>query len=96
MIKVIETNLSIKPTVNSIGEIMDFQSRVIEFESWESLINEIKNQETVIRNSCIGHLSGCTIPRNSVVYNLHIEDKTIDCCVRNYAGQVTRKLFYRV
>lgn len=49
MVKVNETNI----VFNEIGD-MDHQSRVIEVESWESFVDEIKNAETVIRQSVLG------------------------------------------
>ena len=66
MIKVIETNLSLDENEN----ILDHQSRVIEVESWDSFIEEIKNGETICRKSILGCLDGCSIPKKSKVENL--------------------------
>jgi len=92
MIKVIETNLSIDNNDN----IADHQSRVIEIESWDSFIEEIKECKTVIRNSILGCMSGCTIPRESKVENLKYDDRTLSCDVYNYIGMKTKKLVYRI
>jgi len=82
MIKVIETNLSLDNNDN----IADHQSRVIEVESWEEFINEIKECKTVIRKSIYGCLDGCTIPRESKIVNLKYDDIHLSCDVYNYFG----------
>lgn len=92
MIQVIETNLS----MDSTDSIADHQSRVIEIEDWNSYVNEISKGETVIRNSILGCLSGCTIPRQAKVKNLVYDDKHLSCDVYNYLGMKTKKLVYRV
>ena len=91
MIKVIETNLSLDYDDN----IIDHQSRVIQVESWDSFINEIKESKTIIRNSVLGCLSGCTIPKQSKVVNLKYDDKQLSCDVYNYIGMKTKKLVYK-
>jgi len=92
MIKVIETNLSLDYDDN----IIDHQSRVIQVESWEDFINEIKESKTVIRNSILGCLSGCTIPKQSKVVNLKYDDKQLSCDIYNWIGRKTKKLAYKV
>jgi len=92
MIKVIETNLSLDDNNN----IIDHQSRVIEVESWEDFIDEIKESKTIIRNSILGCLSGCSIPRESKVVNLKYNDRNLSCDVYNYLGKKGKKLVYRV
>ena len=91
MIKVIETNLSL----DNYDNIMDHQSRVIQVENWEDFINEIKERKTVIRNSILGCLSGCSIPRESKVENLKYDDIHLSCDVYNYIGMKTKKLVYK-
>ena len=91
MIKVIETNLSI----DNENKLRDFQSRVIEIDSWEDIIQEIKDCKTVIRNSVLGCLSGTTIPRESKIENLTYDDFHLSCDVINYAGMKTKKLIYK-
>ncbi|MEL3959506.1 hypothetical protein NST17_20350 [Caldifermentibacillus hisashii] len=92
MVKVIETNLSLQ--VNN--DIIDHQSRVIEVDSWESYVNEIKECKTVTRNSIIGNLHGTTLPRESRVDNLQYDDFHLQCDVYNYAGMRTKKLVYLI
>ncbi|MFL1672612.1 hypothetical protein [Paenibacillus dendritiformis] len=89
MTKVIETNLSIKD-----GEIVDHQSRVVEVESWDSLIQEIKEGKSISRSSIIGNLHGKTLLDNSIIENLKYDENTISCDVYNRFGHKTRKLFY--
>jgi len=92
MIKVIETNLSLDYDDN----IIDHQSRVIQVESWDSFINEIKESKTIIRNSVLGCLSGCTIPKQSKVVNLKYDDKQLSCDIYNWIGRKTKKLVYKI
>jgi len=91
MIKVIETNLSLDENEN----ILDHQSRVIEVESWDSFIEEIKNGETICRKSILGCLDGCSIPKKSKVENLIYDDIHLSCDVINYLGMKTKKLIYK-
>ena len=91
MIKVIETNLSIDNNDN----IADHQSRVIEVESWEEFINEIKECKTVSRKSICGCLDGCSIPRKSKIVNLKYDDIHLSCNFYNYIGVKTKKLVYK-
>lgn len=91
MVKVIETNLSIDGNL-----IKDHQSRVMEVESWESFVNEIKEKKTTIRNSCLGNLSGCTIPRESKIENLIYDEVHLSCDVYNFVGNKTKKLAYLI
>lgn len=91
MVKIIETNLSMADDL-----IKDHQSRVIEVESWETFVNEIKEKKTITRNSCLGSLYGCTIPRESKVENLIYDEFHLSCDVYNYRGNKTKKLVYLV
>lgn len=92
MVKIIETNLSL----DNENNIRDFQSRVIEAESWDSFIDEIKNGKTVLRNSILGSMSGCTLPRQSKIEELIYDDRHLSCNVINYAEQKTKKLAYLI
>ena len=91
MIKVIETNLSL----DSYDNIVDHQSRVIEVESWEKFINEIKECKSMYRNSILGCLDGCSIPRESKVVNLKYDNIHLSCDVYNYIGMKSKKLVYK-
>jgi len=84
MIKIIETNLSLDDNDND--NIIDHQSRVIQVESWEDYINEIKEGISVFRKSILGCLSGCTIPKQSRVENLIYDNLHLLCDVYNCIG----------
>lgn len=92
MIKVIETNLS----MDTADNIMDHQSRIIEVEDWDSFVNEIKEAKTILRNSCIGNLHGCTIPKQAKVENIIYDDFHLSCDIYNYVGMKSKKLIYKV
>jgi len=94
MIKVIETNLSI--CKDGCDTIKDHQSRVIEVESWEEYIQEIKDSKVSTRNSIIGSLHGTTIPSESKVYVLNYDDKHLDYEIINRFGIMSKKLAFRV
>lgn len=91
MVRIIETNLSL----NSAYEVVDHQSRVIEVESWNNYINEIKVAKTVIRPSCIGSMHGATIPHQSKVDDLTYDDFHLSATI-NRQGHITKKLAYLV
>lgn len=92
MIRIIETNL----ILDDNDKIIDHQSRVIEVNSWEKFVNEIKNQETVDRISIFGDLRGVTIPKKAKIENLKYDDKTISCDVTTYMGNKIKKLIYKI
>ena len=92
MIKVIETNLS----MSTDDYIFDHQSRVIEVESWEEIIEEVRNGITKIRKSYLGNLSGCSVPKQAVVKNFTFDNNHLMCDIINYAGQKTKKLIYKI
>lgn len=93
MVKVIETNLSLNENNN---EIMDYQSRVIEVDTWNSFCNEIINGETIDRQSTLGHLWGVSIPRKATVRNIKYDEFHLSCDIHNYRGQKSKKLAYLV
>jgi len=90
--KVIETNLSI----DNENTIKDHQSRVIEVDSWEDYIQEIKDAKSVSRNSVLGNLHGNTIPSSSVVEIISLDDFHLDCDIVNRYGILSKKLAYRI
>ena len=94
MIKVIETNLSI--CKDGCDTIKDHQSRVIEVESWDEYVQEIKDCKVVVRSSIIGSLHGTTIPHNAKAVNLTYDDRHLDCDVINRFGIMSKKLGFRV
>lgn len=91
MIKVIETNLSMNGDY-----IEDHHSRVIEVESWDEFVNEIKEGKTVMRYAVLGGMYGNTIPRSATVSDLKYDKNHLSCIVYNYARQKTMKLVCRI
>ena len=91
MIKIIETNLSI----DKENTIKDHQSRVIEVDSWESYVIEIKDAESVSRNSVIGDLHGFSILPEARIENLTYDDFHLDYDMINRFGMKSKKLAYR-
>lgn len=74
--RAIETNLIIMGATNII---LDHQSRVVKIESWEDLIDEVKNAKSVIRKDEVGSLHGATIPIGSTIENFKSDDHVITC-----------------
>ena len=91
MLKVIETNLTMDEEI-----IMDHQSRVIEVESWENFVEEIKNARFVMRSAIIGSMYGNSVPRSSTIENFISDKKHLSCDIYNYAGMKTKKLAYLI
>lgn len=89
MIKVIETNLSLHLN----DEIIDHQSRVIEVESWEEFVSEIKEGRTVNRD---GTMYGTSVPRQSRIENFKSDDFHLSCDIYNYADIKTKKFAYLI
>ena len=89
MIKIIETNISL----TSNGELADHQSRIIEVNSWDQYINDLKECKPVHYE---GTLIGYTVPRQSKVENLKYDDSHASCIVEIYSGAKTVKLAYKV
>ena len=92
MIKVIETNLS----TDGENTIKDHQSRVIEINSWEDYIQEIKDAKAVSRKSILGNLHGNTIQSDSKTQNLIYDDFHLSCDIINRFGIMSKKLAYKV
>lgn len=93
MVKVIETNISLG--YNST--IADFQSRIIEVESWISFIDEVKNRQPVERKSYMGSIHGLTIPTRCKVVNfVELDESHFKCTIIHFDGRETLKLAYLV
>ena len=92
MIQIIETNLF----MDNNNNITDHQSRVIEVESWDKFIDEIKNCRCVMRSAVLGSLYGNTVPRSSKVENLIYDEKHLSCDIYNYAKVKTKKLAFLI
>lgn len=89
MIKIIETNLFI----DNQDQLRDFQSRVIEHESWDKYIEEIKNSKCVFHD---GTMQGETLPRENKIDNLEYDDFHLNCDVYNRLNIKSRKLAYKI
>jgi hypothetical protein len=89
MVKVIETNLSFWDK----DEISDYQSRIIEVESWEDFVNEIKEGKSVDRK---GTLWGLTLPRICKIENFKYDEKHLSCDVITSDDFKRKKLAYLV
>lgn len=68
MIEVIVTNLSVQLD----NRIMDHQSYVIEVESWEDVINKLRDTTWTYTNESEKHRN--ILPRNSEVLDLKYDD----------------------
>jgi hypothetical protein len=91
MVKVIETNLSIEDNC-----IKDHQSRVIEVDSWESYVEEIKEKTQVYRKSIIGYLEGVSIPYCTIDKWLYCDDFHLALDFQLDNGMMRKRLAYRV
>ncbi|MFS0643824.1 hypothetical protein [Siminovitchia sp. 179-K 8D1 HS] len=99
--KVIETNISVDTGFQIYLEEMerhfDFQSRVIEVESWDKYINEAKGRRSITRNSIIGNLYGESFPRYaSELSDLKYDNSHLSYSFTNGAGFRMIKLAYLV
>jgi len=96
MIKVIETNISI----DDQGISRDHQSRVVEFEKWEHVIDEFKSETSVDRKDALGSLHGRTIPLNAMVADLKYDDFHLNCNIIQDSGSgfiiKSQKLIYLI
>jgi len=86
MIMVIETNIYDQ----------DFQSRVIEVESWESYVEEIKNKIAIKRSSVIGHCYGISIPKECIISDLVVTNYKLSCIITTVTHKEIRHLVYKV
>jgi hypothetical protein len=92
MVKIIETNISL----NDDGIQADFQSRVIEVDSWELFVDEIKSGETKNRTACIGYLTGLSLPRQTKIESIKDDGFHLSCDFTNRFGCKMRKLAYLI
>jgi hypothetical protein len=88
LVKIIETNLSVNE-----DKIMDHQSRIIEVDSWEGYIKEIKEGYFVLRN---GSMYGATLPKDSKVYSLRFDSFHLSYSIYDRLGRKTTKLAYLI
>lgn len=69
MVKVIETNVILKN-----GVVTDHQSRVVEVESWESYVEEMRSCKSVYREDFYGRLNGESLFKNTRIENFKADD----------------------
>lgn len=93
MVKIIETNLSMKDE-----KVYDHQSRMVEAESWEEYVNYYKdNIETDRQHSkfkSLTNLWGDSLPRYGDITEFKYDDFHLSCYHTNPFGMVTMKLAY--
>ena len=92
MIQIIETDLMLDKKLNN------FQSRVIEVESWAYVIEKFTSDDVVNpKNHYDIHnrYSGVIVPRMAVIENLEYDDNRLSCDVLTYNGHKIRKLIER-
>lgn len=95
MVKVIETNLSIKD-----GKVFDHQSRMVEAESWTEYVDyykqNIKSDRKQSKFKTVQGMFGGSLPRYGDLSELKYDDFHLSCYHTNPYGMVTMKLAYCV
>ena len=93
MVKIIETNLSIKD-----DKVFDHQSRMIEVKSWDEYINyykqNISSDRQIVDPKSLTNLWGCILPKFGELSELKYDDFHLSCYIENPLGMVTMKLAY--
>lgn len=92
MVQIIETNLMIDEKINN------FQSRVIEVESWDYVIEQFISKDIVspkIHYDINNRYSGVITPRMAVIENLEYDNNRLSCNVLTYDKRRIRKLIER-
>jgi len=88
MVKIIETNFQLHNN--------SFQSRVVEVESWEYIINLFKQDEVNkvdnFQDVYNNYYEGVIRPKFSKIKDLKIEDDRLTCKVVIYDGRESMKL----
>lgn len=92
MIQIIETNLMLDDKLDN------FQSRVIEVESWDYVIsqfiqNDVKHPK--IHYDIHGRYSGVIVPRMAKITNLRYDENRLSCDVMTWNRKVIRKFIER-
>lgn len=92
MIQIIETNLMLNEELNN------FQSRVIEVESWDYVISQFIQKDVKhpkIHYDIRGRYSGVIVPRMAKITNLKYDENRLSCNVMTWNGKVIKKLIER-
>lgn len=75
-VKVIESNLSI----GKDKFIIDFQSRVVEAESWEEYVRSFEEYDGLaVEFLHVSNMIGNSIPKNAKITNLNYDDRHLSC-----------------
>lgn len=90
MIKIIETNIVFK----DIEHPYDVQSRIIEVDSWENYVDEIKGQKQVDRHSLIGDMYGVSFPRYATMRYFNANDRMLICTFYSFDYTLQMKTAY--
>ena len=93
MVKVVETNLSMKD-----GKIYDHQSRMVKAESWEEYIDyykrNIKSDREHSKFKTLTGMFGDSLPRYGNLSELKYDDFHLSCYHTSPYGMTTMKLAY--
>ncbi len=90
-VKVIESNLSI----GKDKFIIDFQSRVIEAESWKEYVRSFEEYDGLaVEFLHVSNMIGNSIPKNAKITNLNYDDRHLSCEIHK-DDFITYKLSYR-
>lgn len=91
-VKVIEINLSMKD-----GDISDYQSRVVEVNSWEDYCKAFKEYDGTAIGwfNSITSMVGNSIPKDVKILNLTYDDYHLTCDFKHKDGWLEKKLSYR-
>jgi hypothetical protein len=92
MALIIETNISLDENNNFV----DHQSRVVEVDSWDELVQEVIDKKPVIRKAYLGSMYGVTIPKGCTIENLVVKDYHLSCDITTYNELKSKKLLYLV
>lgn len=92
MVKIIETNT----TLQEDNTLIDFQSIVIEIDSWNDFVDEIKKRKSVSRMASIGSLHGVTLPSEVEVLDEKCDHQHLSVTFRNPMGIKMMKLAYLI
>jgi len=92
MDKVIETQISL----DGNEEFVDHQSRVIQVDSWDDFVEEIKSAKVITRQSFLGNMMGVSVPKNAGISEFKSDNKHLSCKVETYDGKKVIKLAYKI
>lgn len=92
MDKIIETNLSFHEN----EDICDFQSRIVEVESWELYVEEMIARKSVRRSAYVGSMAGESLPRDIEVEHFKSDKHHLSVDFINKAGHKMKHMAYLI